>query len=277
MNYFAHALPFLDRPYFVAGTAVPDWLAVVDRQVRVRGKQAEAFRHDARPWVAEVAGGVLRHLGDDARFHRTRAFAETSLALSVCVRDHFGGDATLRPAFLGHVLVEVLLDATLIAECPDRLDAYYQALDQVDAERVAAAVNLMAGHRAEHHPRPTVHGSRPTADNFMASHPTGRLGTAPIFAATTPGVVPGHKNGTVPLCAPFDTKFGTGPRLALLIGHFRRERILWNYLEDDKLLSRLNQIMRRVKLPPLPGDFAALLPAARKLVAARKSELLTGA
>ena len=32
MNYFAHALPFLDRPYFVAGTAVPDWLTVADRR-----------------------------------------------------------------------------------------------------------------------------------------------------------------------------------------------------------------------------------------------------
>ena len=32
MNYFAHALPFLDQPYFMAGTAVPDWLTVVDRQ-----------------------------------------------------------------------------------------------------------------------------------------------------------------------------------------------------------------------------------------------------
>ena len=32
MNYFAHALPFFDRPYFVAGTAAPDWLAAADRQ-----------------------------------------------------------------------------------------------------------------------------------------------------------------------------------------------------------------------------------------------------
>ena len=29
MNYFAHALPFLDDPYLAAGTGVPDWLSVV--------------------------------------------------------------------------------------------------------------------------------------------------------------------------------------------------------------------------------------------------------
>ena len=157
---------------------------------------------------------MLQHLGDDARFHRTRAFAETSLQLTVSFRDHFGSDSTLRPAFLGHVLVELLLDATLIAEDPGQLDAYYRALDSVDAERVEAAVNA------------------------MASHPT--------------------------------------ERLAPLIHHFRQERILWNYLEDDKLLSRLNQIMRRVKLPLLPDEFARCLPAARGLVASRKDDLLQG-
>jgi hypothetical protein len=42
MNYFAHARPFLDQPYFMAGTGVPDWLTVVDRRVRLRAKHAEA-------------------------------------------------------------------------------------------------------------------------------------------------------------------------------------------------------------------------------------------
>ena len=29
MNYFAHAIRFLDDPYFLSGTALPDWLSVV--------------------------------------------------------------------------------------------------------------------------------------------------------------------------------------------------------------------------------------------------------
>ena len=63
-------------------------------------------------------------------------------------------------------------------------------------------------------------------------------------------------------------------RLAAMIAAFRRDRILWDYLEDAKLLVRVNQVMRRVRLAPLPDDFAALLPAARELVARRKEELL---
>jgi hypothetical protein len=38
MNYFAHGIRFLDRPWFLAGTATPDWLSVADRKVRLREK-----------------------------------------------------------------------------------------------------------------------------------------------------------------------------------------------------------------------------------------------
>jgi hypothetical protein len=214
MNYFAHALPFLDRPYFLAGTAVPDWLMVADRRVRLRSKHVEPFCGDADPPVAEVAGGVLQHLRDDAQFHATRAFAETSLALTARVRDALGGETGLRPAFLGHLLVELLLDAALAADDHDRLTAYFRALEAVDAGQVEAAVNRMAPRRTE--------------------------------------------------------------RLAMFIALFRRERILWDYLEDGKLMVRLNQIMRRVGLEPLPDDLAAVLPAARGLVTERRSLLLDG-
>ncbi len=214
MNYFAHALPFLDRPYFLAGTGVPDWLTVADRPVRLRSKQVAAFQSDADPSVAAVAGGVLQHLRDDARFHGSRAFAETSLELTVRARDVLGGETGLRPAFLGHLLTELLLDAALVADQPRRLATYYRLLEEIDAGRVEAAVNRMA--------------ARPTE------------------------------------------------RLATVITLFCRERILWNYLEDDKLMVRLDQVMRRVRLAPLPPRFTALLPAARKLLAERKVALLEG-
>jgi hypothetical protein len=214
MNYLAHALPFLDRPYFVAGTAVPDWLTVADRLVRLRSRHVAAFCDDADPLTASVAGGISQHLRDDARFHATRAFAETSMELTARVRDALGGETGLRPAFLGHLLVELLLDAALAAEDPDRLTAYYRALEEVDAQRVETAVNRMAPRRTN--------------------------------------------------------------RLATFIELFRRERILWDYLEDAKLMARLNQIMRRVRLEQLPADFAAVLPAARELVTMRRSLLLDG-
>jgi hypothetical protein len=94
MNYFAHALPFFHRPYFLAGAAVPDWLMVADRQVRLRTKQVLPFLDDPDEFQAAVAGGVLQHLQDDALFHNTRTFAETSLELTVLVRDALDADST---------------------------------------------------------------------------------------------------------------------------------------------------------------------------------------
>ena len=55
MNYFAHGYRFLDNPYFVAGTAVPDWLNVVNRKARVRSKHALPFIDDDDPRLAAVA------------------------------------------------------------------------------------------------------------------------------------------------------------------------------------------------------------------------------
>lgn len=149
MNYFAHALPFLDDPYFATATGIPDWLTVVDRKVRVRRKHAEPFLSDPRPEVVAIAGGVLQHLRDDARFHETRAFAELSIELTVMARDELGADAGFRPAFLGHLMVEVLLDAALIAESPDRLEAYYYVLGQVDPAVVEETINRIAPKRTE--------------------------------------------------------------------------------------------------------------------------------
>jgi hypothetical protein len=210
MNYLAHALHFLDRPYFAAGTAVPDWLTVADRGARVRQKHAERLSQDPQPEAAALAGGVLQHVRDDRRFHAGRAFAGLALRLSAMARDALG----MQPAFLGHLLVEVLLDAALLAEDPARLEAYYRALEAVDALLVQQVVNRMT-------PRPTQ-------------------------------------------------------RLAPMIGTFRREQILRDYLEDGRLLVRLDQVMRRVKLPSLDEGFRVLLPEARRLVESRKDELLEG-
>lgn len=214
MNYLAHAMPFLDEPYFAAGSCVPDWLTVADRKVRVRSKHAAPFVEDRDRIVAAVAGGILQHIRDDALFHGSRAFAELCLQLTAMARDALDGETGLRPAFLGHLLAEVLLDATLAAENPARLEALYETLARVDPQRVEAAVNRMA-------PRPTE-------------------------------------------------------RLSPMIRGFCREKILWDYFEDAKLLHRLSQVMRRVRLDPLPESFGRLLAEVRPLVAARKNELLEG-
>jgi hypothetical protein len=212
MNYLAHGWPFLDYPYFLAGTAVPDWLSVADRQVRARGKQAAPICNDDDLRVAALARGIVQHHEDDRWFHETRAFVELSLEFTSTIRRHLKPDEGSRPWFLGHILVEILLDAALLESAPARVEQYYAALSAVEPRVVEAAVNRIA-------PRQT-------------------------------------------------------DRLAGFVSLFCAERFLWDYADDDKLCTRLDQVLRRVGLPPLPPSFGELLPEMRNAVRRRSSELL---
>jgi hypothetical protein len=211
VNYFAHGLRYLDRPYFLAGTAVPDWMSVADRRVRVRPNRAEPLVAGDGP-ASQVAAGVLQHFHDDQWFHCTRGFLEMSAVLTRTFREVLGGGDDIRAGFLGHITTEMLLDAVLIAGQRERLDAYYDALQSIDPACVEETVNRMARGQTE--------------------------------------------------------------RLAAFIALFVRERFLYDYLESPRMLWRLNQVLRRVKLQPLPDAATSVLDAGRELVAARVPDLL---
>jgi acyl carrier protein phosphodiesterase len=214
MNYFAHGRNWLHAPYVLAGTAVPDWLSVVDRRVRARSRLARQWIDRGPEPRAQLARGIVLHHHDDAWFHQTRAFAELSLQLTLEVRQLLPEETGFRPSFLGHILVEILLDAALIERDARQLDAYYQALQSLDPVVVSQAVHQM----------------------------------------TT----------------------GSTERLPQMIRVFCQERFLYDYQDDAKLLTRLNRVMRRVKLPELPQSMVALLAAARQPVRERMDELLDG-
>ena len=211
MNYFAHGLAFLDDPYVLAGTAVPDWLNVADRSIRIRSRQAAPFVEDPNPSIQRIARGIVQHHRDDGWFHETPVFHDLCWKFTVQVKQALPEDEGFRPSFLGHILVEILLDAVLIERDPKLLEAYYCAMASLDGEVVQEAVNRMSVRRTD--------------------------------------------------------------RLAVLLPLFCSEQFLWDYLDDGKLLMRLNQVMRRVKLPLLPEVFQAILPDARRAVAMHADQL----
>jgi hypothetical protein len=146
MNYLAHGWRFAGEPYFLAGTAAPDWMSVIDRKVRLRSKRAAEFVADADPVLAAVARGVVQHHVDDGWFHATPAFSDLNLAFAVEIRDVLPGDEGFRPSFLGHILVELLLDSVLAEESPQRLDDYYAALAKLDPVATERAISYLATH-----------------------------------------------------------------------------------------------------------------------------------
>ena len=117
-----------------------------------------------------------------------------------------------RPPFLGHVLAELMLDATLAERDPQLLSRYYDAMSSVAAHHVESLVNQLA---------------RSTTD-----------------------------------------------RLVGFIDQFRAIRFLYDYLDDRRLAGRLNQVLRRVKLPPLNDDCLNTIADARRLLRIHADELL---
>lgn len=212
MNYFAHALHHLDRPYFAAGTAVPDWLSVADRSVRLRPRMLEPWFNSEDPIQAEIAAGAARHLHDDGWFHATRGFVEVTGQLTHLFRSRLGADDRYHCGFLGHVGMEMLLDSILIERFPAEFERYYAILAEIDPGQVQAAVNRMA-----------------------------RLPTE---------------------------------RLAWFVELFRQEHFLRDYSDDQRLLTRLNQVLSRVKLSPLPTEAVVLLAESREIVRLRLDDLL---
>ena len=71
MNYFAHGVRFLEDPYFLAGTAVPDWLSVVDRRVAdqfqsgysVRGRRLNRTGRRSPPVSSSTTGTTNGSIG----------------------------------------------------------------------------------------------------------------------------------------------------------------------------------------------------------------------
>ncbi len=143
MNYLAHGFRVVDDPDRVAGTALPDWIAACDRRARLRRERLD----DSFP---ALRAGVEQHWEEDARFHGSEAFQTLEAELTSRIREAHRDHPRLRAWFLGHILVEMLLDAQVIVEGQGRLDDYYRALERVDVRKVVAAAGRWATRKPVH-------------------------------------------------------------------------------------------------------------------------------
>jgi len=143
LNYLAHAYQHLDDPYFVAGTALPDWMSVIDRKNRPRRQYAEPIVGHSDPRFDAVARGCLQHHADDLWFHQSQAFVTLSTQFAVELRGLLAEGMGHQAGFVGHIAVELLLDAVLIERSPGLLDQYYAVLSSLEAAHVQAAANAI--------------------------------------------------------------------------------------------------------------------------------------
>jgi hypothetical protein len=145
VNYLCHARNHLDRPWALVGTALPDWLRIVDRRIRLRpGTLPAPGEADGSP-RDEILRGVRRHFEDNAWFHATPAFRETTRLLAERIRERHpdrpgNPGRRMRAGLFAHLLVEMLLDAWLAEDRPETPEGFRKALRSLEPGRIAGEV-----------------------------------------------------------------------------------------------------------------------------------------
>lgn len=163
--------------------------------------------------MRQVAGGIITHLRDDQWFHGSETFARMNLEFAVQLRDRLPGDAGFRPSFVGHILIEMLLDANYLIARPKIMAEYYNRFDDLPLEQIGDCVNRITG--------------KPTS------------------------------------------------AIPETLQRFAKTRFLYDYAEDESIMFRLNQVMNRVGLTPLPIEVQKWLPEARAEVLKHHQRLLS--
>lgn len=142
MNYLAHGFRHADDPWLCAGTALPDWLRVLSRDLRAHRETAAAHAAGGTA-LASLARGVVLHHEEDARFHLSASFATATRDVASLVRPLAEEVPGIRPRFVAHLLVETLLDREIARRDPSSVERYYAALGALDPAAVEGAASSL--------------------------------------------------------------------------------------------------------------------------------------
>ena len=129
MNFLSHF--YFDREttdcYFVLGTVLPDLLKNADKTIVLH---PEKLHHpDAR--VNSIIAGWNKHLDVDRYFHSSAFFATHSHQLKKELAPAIA-DSPVKPFFLGHIAVELIIDNLLLTTGKITVEDFYNHLRGCD-------------------------------------------------------------------------------------------------------------------------------------------------
>ena len=139
MNYLTHfyfntkqAVYDSASPDFHFGVAFPDILSVYDRSLRFHSEDAKGLPDDF--WM-----GIQNHLQMDAFFHKSEFFKTSYEEIRRHLTAAIPHQLDIRPFFLAHVIMEILLDHYLLNREPDLARKFYTQLHKCDIKLIVAA------------------------------------------------------------------------------------------------------------------------------------------
>ncbi len=126
MNFLSHF--YFDRDtdncYFVLGTVLPDLLKNADKTIIVHPEKITSPDEDILPLIA----GWKKHLEVDRYFHSSDFFLTHSHLLKKRLLPAIEG-SPVKPFFLGHIALELILDNLLLTTHQITADGFYDHLD----------------------------------------------------------------------------------------------------------------------------------------------------
>ncbi len=137
------AMNFLSHYYFerfshdaerVAGSILPDLLKNADKTLNAHPYKYED-RFAGNPKLEQLLAGWKRHLETDKLFHNSDYFYEHTHGLKLLIGPIVTGTA-IRPSFLSHVALELLLDHLLLTLNFLHEDHFYQYLQRADTDAI---------------------------------------------------------------------------------------------------------------------------------------------
>lgn len=139
MNYLSHY--YFDRHqsncYKVLGTVLPDLLKNADKDIILH----PAKHHYGRAAVQHIYQGWNKHLEVDRYFHNSDFFKTHSHQLKLVLRTAIEG-SPVKPFFLGHIGLELILDSLLLTNRIITADDFYNHLECCEEDAIREFLSL---------------------------------------------------------------------------------------------------------------------------------------
>ncbi len=142
MNFLSHY--YFDRAntnaYEVLGMAMPDLIRNANKNWNLHPEKNEILFHN-NPNQKSILKGWNKHLKVDKLFHNSDFFHTHQHQIKLLIRESIFG-SPVKPFFLGHISLELILDSLLITELIIDPNNFYQYLDEVSINEVTTFLTL---------------------------------------------------------------------------------------------------------------------------------------
>jgi len=141
MNFLSHF--YFDRdnrdPERVIGIVLPDLVKNAKKEWSLRPEKQEAFYDDDT--LSNIFWGWKRHIEVDNYFHSSDFFCQHTQNIKNLISPILDS-SPVRPSFVAHIALELMLDALLLTESKVEAEDFYSLLSEVDRDALECFLEL---------------------------------------------------------------------------------------------------------------------------------------